>query len=154
MSFELSLDSVLVGHVPCDEALTVPPTMSVRNVLALLQEKHADCVIILDAGKIIGIFTERDALRMMALAADLSVPITQAMTASPAVTRMRESLASVIQTMSRGGYRRLPVVDTPDSKIRLLKVAHILHYLAEHFPKIVYNLPPMPHQTASVREGA
>jgi signal-transduction protein with cAMP-binding, CBS, and nucleotidyltransferase domain len=154
VSFELCLNSVLVGHIPCDKAICVPQTLTVREVLGKLQAERGDSVVISDGSRILGIFTERDALRMMAVGADLSVPIGSAMTAKPAVAKMGESLANVIQTMAKGGYRRLPIVDAPHGEIRLLKVAHILHYLAEHFPKIVYNLPPMPHQTASVREGA
>ncbi len=154
MSFELRLDSVLVGHVPYDRPISVNLGTSVRNVLVLLQAERGDSVVICQGEKMVGIFTERDALRMMAQGADLSVSIESVMTAKPAVTRTTESLANVIQTMSKGGYRRLPIIDDQESAIGLLKVGHILHYLTEHFPKIVYNLPPVPHQAASVREGA
>jgi hypothetical protein len=36
----------------------------------------------------------------------------------------------------------------------MLKVAGILNYLVEHFPKVVYTLPPDPHYKPNDREGA
>ena len=36
----------------------------------------------------------------------------------------------------------------------VLKVSGILHYLVEHFPKVVYTLPPEPHHKTAAREGA
>jgi hypothetical protein len=29
-----------------------------------------------------------------------------------------------------------------------------MHYLAEHFPSVIYNLPPEPHHSTQEREGA
>jgi hypothetical protein len=56
--------------------------------------------------------------------------------------------------MSFGGYRRLPIVDDKGRPTGLLKVPGILHYLVEHFPNVVYNLPPTPHHSTQEREGA
>ena len=44
--------------------------------------------------------------------------------------------------MSGGGFRRLPIVDEAGSVHGVLKVSGLLHYLVEHFPKIVHTLPP------------
>jgi hypothetical protein len=56
--------------------------------------------------------------------------------------------------MSKGGYRRLPIVDEAGKPTGILRVKGILRYLVEHFPAVVYNLPPEPHQTTQQREGA
>ena len=154
VSFQLRLDTVLVGHLPLDAPICVEPESSVRSVLSALVRQRGDSVLVCRANRMLGIFTERDALRMMAMAADLEVAISQAMTSSPAKLSKHDSLATAIQTMSRGGYRRLPVVDEALVPLGVLKTSHILHYLAEHFPKIIYNLPPAPHHAARVREGA
>lgn len=150
----MRLDSELVGQLPLDATIQVAPQDSVREVLSRLAEERGDSVLVCDAGRLVGIFTERDAMRMMALGTDLSTPVSMAMTASPAKLGPRDSLATAIRTMSVGGYRRLPVVDQAQSPLGMLKVSHILHYLAEHFPKIIYNLPPAPHHAAPLREGA
>ena len=35
-----------------------------------------------------------------------------------------------------------------------LSASSILHYLVQHFPKVVYTLPPAPHHKTQEREGA
>jgi hypothetical protein len=56
--------------------------------------------------------------------------------------------------MSVGGFRRLPIVDDQGNVEGVLKVSGLLHYLVEHFPKVVYTLPPEPHYKTAAREGA
>jgi CBS domain-containing protein len=101
-----------------------------------------------------GIFTERDVLKMMAAGADFNVAIDQVMTPDPTVLRAHDTVGTAIAAMTRGGYRRLPIVDGSGRPIGILKVEGILHYLAEHFPTVIYNLPPEPHYSTREREGA
>jgi CBS domain-containing protein len=103
---------------------------------------------------LLGIFTERDALKRMARAAPLDVPIEEAMVA-PAVTVARDdTVGHAVRTMYEGGFRRLPVVDPDGHPTGMVSVAGLLHYLVEHVPHIVYNLPPAPHHRTREQEGA
>ncbi len=63
-------------------------------------------------------------------------------------------MAAAIRTMSVGGYRRLPVVDDQNRPVGMVNVADIVHYLCEHFPQAVYNLPPESQPAMHGREGA
>jgi hypothetical protein len=56
--------------------------------------------------------------------------------------------------MSAGGYRRLPITDESGRTLGTVEAAGILTYLAEHFPRVVFTLPPAPHQATQTREGA
>jgi predicted transcriptional regulator len=56
--------------------------------------------------------------------------------------------------MEEGGYRHLPVVDECSRVVGILSVKRIVHYLVEHFPNTVYNLPPDPNAVQQQREGA
>ncbi len=76
------------------------------------------------------------------------------MTAKPFVLHAGDMVGKAISMMSSGGYRRLPIVDDEGRPTGMLKVEAILHYLAEHFPAAIYNLPPEPHHTTQQREGA
>jgi CBS domain-containing protein len=137
-----------------DEPLCVEPEVTVHEVLNRLKEYKKGSVLICRGGKLQGVFTERDALRLMARGADLSAPIETVMTADPVTTSVSETVGAAIHKMAVGGYRRLPVVDDAGTPVGLLRVNHILHYLVEHFPEVVYNLPPKPHHTTQEREGA
>ena len=65
-----------------------------------------------------------------------------------------ETVATAIAKMSRGGYRRLPIVSEDGQPQGFIKVASILNFLVGHFPSLVYNLPPEPHHKTETREGA
>jgi CBS domain-containing protein len=56
--------------------------------------------------------------------------------------------------MSGRGFRQLPVTDAGGRILGILSARDILHYLVEHFPKVVYTLPPAPHHRLQEREGA
>lgn len=105
-------------------------------------------------GRLLGIFTERDALKILADGSDLDAPVSTAMATNPVTLRPRDTVGKAISLMSAGGFRRLPIVDANGRLTGLLKVTGILRYLVEHFPKVVYTLPPAPHHKTSEREGA
>jgi CBS domain-containing protein len=65
-----------------------------------------------------------------------------------------DTVGVAIAKMSSGGYRRLPLVDEENRPVGMLKVSGILRFLVEHFPKMVYTLPPSPHHRMQQREGA
>ena len=47
----------------------------------------------------------------------------------------------------------LPVVDELGRPVGVLSVKRIVHYLAEHFPGLVYNQPPDPSRFPEEAEG-
>jgi hypothetical protein len=55
--------------------------------------------------------------------------------------------------MALGGYRRLPIVNEVGRPLGIVQVSGIVHYLVEHFPKTIYNLPPQANRVAQQREG-
>ncbi len=64
------------------------------------------------------------------------------------------TVGEAIRMMSEGGYRHLPIVDSEHKPTGVLAVHGIVHYLVDHFPETVYNLPPDPKAGTSEREGA
>jgi len=91
---------------------------------------------------------------MMAAKADFDLPLQQVMTPDPVVLHARDKVARAITMMAQGGYRRLPIVDDRGRPTGIVTVQGILRYLVEHFPAVVYNLPPEPHHSMNEREGA
>jgi CBS domain-containing protein len=136
------------------DPLCVEPQVSVRHVFTLLKQQRSGGVLVCRNSALIGIFTERDALRRMASGAPLDLPVEQAMVANPVSLNTGDSVAKAIRTMSLGGYRRLPVINDQGRPVGVLNVADVVHYLVEHFPQAVYNLPPESKTVAQGREGA
>ena len=44
--------------------------------------------------------------------------------------------------MSVAGYRTVPLVDAARRPIGIVTVTDVIHWLANHFPSTVLNLPP------------
>ncbi|MCH2126846.1 MAG: CBS domain-containing protein [Pirellulaceae bacterium] len=154
MSFELKLDTETIGQAFTDPPLSVSPDTSIREVFCLLKQHNRGNILVCDGEVLVGIFTERDALRIMAQDANLEQPISSVMTKNPVVLFQEATVSKAISMMARGGYRRIPVVDSAGVPLGVVKVSGILHYLVEHFPKVIYNLPPEPHHSTEQREGA
>ncbi len=154
MDVELNLNTDTVMHAHPHAVQAVPPDLSLREVFERLQTQDDGSVVICESGRVVGIFTERDALRVMANNGPLDRPVREVMVA-PAVTVFEsETVAAAVKRMSAGGFRRLPVVDPQGRPLGMLKVSDLLHYLVECFPKTVYNLPPVPQAVSLDRDGA
>ena len=133
----------------------VAPDQTVAEAVQLMREKSIGCVLVCENGKLVGIFTERDLLRrVLARNKPLSMPVRECMSANPVTVQPKAPINTAIRLMEEGGYRHLPIVDR-GKPVGLLSVKRIVHYLVEHFPTAVYNLPPDPESMAGRgREGA
>jgi CBS domain-containing protein len=150
----LSLDSDPVGSAYPDQPLATTPNATVGEVLRLLRAQNTGAVLICDEHQLQGIFTERDALKFMVEGADLSEPISKVMSRNPVTISATETVATAIRKMAAGGYRHLPIIDASGQPTGVAAVHGIVHYLVDHFPETVYNLPPEPRVAQSEREGA
>ena len=75
-------------------------------------------------------------------------------TPNPAKVSPNDSVQTAIERMEQGGYRHLPVVDEMNRPVGILTAQRVVHYLAEHFPALVYNQPPDPNKVPVTAEGA
>jgi CBS domain-containing protein len=154
VDFQLHLETETVEHCHPSKPVCAQATDSVRSVLRLLQTERTGVAMICDRGKLVGVFTERDCLKLLADGANLDVPVAEVMIRNPVTIRKTDTVARAISLMSAGGFRRLPIIDDQGRVEGVLKVSGLMLYLVEHFPKVVYTLPPEPHYKAAEREGA
>ncbi len=154
VSFQLNLNTETVDHCYPAEPLCLTPTASVAEALRRMKENNRGSVLVCKDQIVIGVFTERDALKMMADGASFDAPLERFMTPDPVVLRACDLVGKAIAMMAQGGYRRLPIVDDRGRPTGIITLEGIMHYLAEHFPAAIYNLPPEPHHTMQEREGA
>jgi CBS domain-containing protein len=154
VDFQLHLETESVDECHPAKPICAAPEDSVRNVMGILKEARTGAAMICRDGRLLGIFTERDALRLLADGSNLEAPVSAVMIKNPVTLRASDTVGHAIALMSAGGFRRLPIVDGEGRILGVLKVSNILRYLVEHFPKVVYTLPPEPHYRPSQREGA
>jgi CBS domain-containing protein len=133
----------------------VAPTQTVAEAAVLMRHEEVGSVLVCDGERVVGIFTERDLMcRVLAPGKPLTLPVAQCMTPDPVVVHPKEPVGAAIRDMEEGGYRHLPVVDELGRPVGMLSVKRIIHYLVEHFPTTVYNLPPDPGAVPNDAEGA
>jgi CBS domain-containing protein len=154
VDFQLSLESEGVGSAYPDQPLAATANDSVGEVLQLLRAQRTGAALICDGPTLVGILTERDALKLMARGADLTTPVREVMSSPPATIAASATVGEAIRVMAQGGYRHLPIVDSKHRPTGVVAVHGIVHYLVDHFPATVYNLPPDPKAAPREREGA
>ena len=81
--------------------------------------------------------------RVLAAERSLTTSILDCMTPGPVTVDPKDPISVAIKRMIEGGYRHLPVVHE-GRPLGILSIKRIVHYLVEHFPSTVYNLPPEP----------
>lgn len=144
-------------ELPPAPPVTVEAPTSVLEVVHLMRDRHAGCVLVVRAGRLKGIFTDRDVVsRVVAAGIDPSkTPVRRVMTTTPETLRPTDSIAFALDLMSVGGYRHIPLVDKAGAPVGTVSVKDIVAYLVGFFPKSVLNLPPAPRANyAREREGA
>ncbi len=109
--------SLLEDHVnvlPRKIPTTISPTSTVGSAIALMLASNVGALLVVDdAGKLVGIFSERDLLEKIAGVQEryADLPVAPFMTARPASVSAQATLGSVLKRMDAGGYRHVPVLD-------------------------------------------
>lgn len=117
----------------------------VCDAVALMNDHHTGCVLVVEDGRLVGIFTERDLLRIVQEDADTSaIPVGQAMTAEPDALRPENKLALALNKMSEGGFRHIPLVDGRGRPVGIVAMRDIVRFIVSMFPDAVLTVPPDP----------
>lgn len=119
--------------------IIVAPGLAVREVLQTMMERTIGCVLVVDEGQLIGIFTERDAVTRIGIRAEKLAdrPIFEFMTPTPESVEADAQIAFALQKMDVGGYRHLPVMSA-GRIVGVISIRDILQYLARHLEVVEY----------------
>lgn len=93
--------------------VTAAASVSVREAARLMAQAHVGSIMITQNERLVGIFTERDALNRV-LAAGLDpdrTPLSAVMTPDPQSVSSEHLLGHALHQMFEGGFRHMPVVD-------------------------------------------
>jgi CBS domain-containing protein len=89
------------------------PDKSVRETAQLMLDKGVSAVVVLEAGKLLGIFSERDALRIFVATrrnADLT-NVGTVMTRDPVTIPADTTITAAKALMAEKNFRHLPVIE-------------------------------------------
>jgi len=127
------------------EPICLSDTATVHEaVQTMLARRQAGVLVTDGAGRLTGIFTERDVLTRV-VGKDLDArrtPLAAVMTGNPEALTARDRVAYAVHCMSVAGYRTIPLVDPEGRPIGIVTVSDIVRWLANLFPEAVLNLRP------------
>ncbi len=112
------------------DVVTTTKNINVKECIELLSKRHIGSIVIIDQeGRIEGIFTERDAIRILAQNIPLEAPIEKVMTKNVFTVSVDSTLQEARTVIRFHGIRHLPVVDAEGKLVGLISVRHLLHEL-------------------------
>jgi CBS domain-containing protein len=91
----------------------VAPDQSVRTVARMMSDRNIGAVAVLESGRLVGVFSERDIMSRV-VAAGLNpdnTPISKVMTRDLVVGNPKDDVDAALQKMHAVNCRHLPVVD-------------------------------------------
>lgn len=121
------------------------PEATVLDAIRAMNERRTGCVCVVDGGRLVGIFTERDLLRLAENGVDTAgTPLERVMTREPETLRPEDGIALALNRMSEGGFRHIPLVDGAGWPVGIVAMRDIVRFIVSMFPDAVLNVPPDP----------
>lgn len=95
------------------QPITATRSLSVREAARLMKRERVSTVLIAESGKLLGIFTEQDALRrVLAEGRDPdATTLAEVMTPDPITVQADRPLNFAMHMMYEGGFRHMPVIE-------------------------------------------
>jgi CBS domain-containing protein len=120
---------------------SVPSNITVYNALELMLEKSIGALLIVDNGKFVGIFTERDYARKLILKGKSSKEtlIREVMTERPITVNLDTSIEDCMKIMSDKKIRHLPVMEN-EKLTGVISVGDVVKFIIEEQKFIIENL--------------
>ncbi|WP_271251597.1 diguanylate cyclase domain-containing protein [Pseudanabaena sp. Chao 1811] len=121
--------------------LSLPPSTSVKTAIKMMAEAQASCAIVIEEQKLLGIFTERDVVRITTNSTFVdTLALSELMTKDVVTLKISEAsdIFSLSRLFSKNRIRHLPVIDeqnqvvgvvTPHSVRNILKPEYLLRYV-------------------------
>src|ERR1700738_172651 len=118
------------GH----QVLSVEPDDKLAAAVKILGEKKIGAVLVMSQGRIEGILSERDIVRVLSErgAAVLEEPVSDVMTSKVVSCRQSDTVAGIMEMMTLGKFRHLPVVE--DGKVvGLISIGDIVKWRVREY---------------------
>lgn len=131
--------STLVRDLAQRSVVTARAESTLVECAKLMRNEHVGSIVVVDAGRPVGIVTDRDIV-IEAVAVQLdpgTLTAGDVMNQQLATVRENDDLFDALARMREAGVRRLPVVDAQGTLSGLLAVDNVLEVLAEQVDGVV-----------------
>jgi len=145
-----------LNNVTTQPPLVVDAGATLAETIGRMRDGLRGCALVIDAGSLVGIFTERDVLmRVVGRPIDFErTAIRDYMTRDPVTLPSDSSVAFALNRMLIEGFRHIPLVDQQGHPTGVVSMRLLIEYLSDFFNRDLLNLPPEPRVSFRNREGA
>lgn len=135
-------------------AVKIPASAAIREAIRTMLEREIGAVLVERDGRVVGIFTERDALRRVAQPElDQGRSVAEVMTPDPETLRLDDGIAFALNRMIHRGFRHVPVLDAEGNTVAVISQREVVAYIVSLLPTRILNLPPEPTLEARSTDG-
>jgi CBS domain-containing protein len=127
------LSQVLAGKGRGTSTLSVAPDITVAAAVEVLNRNQIGSVLVMEGGKLLGIFTERDILRRVVgeRRDPATTRVAEVMTRDLVVMRPTSSVVDAMRVISEKRIRHVPVVDG-DTVVGVVSQGDLNHWLVRN----------------------
>ena len=95
------------------KVVSAPSKTTVAHAARLMEDNQVGALLVMEKGRLVGIFTERDALfRVLSAGRDpRTTPLSEVMTRDPQSIQPDRAFGHAMLMMYEGGFRHVPVVE-------------------------------------------
>jgi len=124
-----------------NQVVTVNGDVTVLDALKIMSDERVGSVIVMNEGKIAGIFTERDYARRVGLddAAPSSVPVADVMTKDLVTVSLDSSVNQCMEIITENHIRHLPVLDG-DQIVGVVSIGDVVKDMIEELQFMVKQM--------------
>ncbi|GAA3850997.1 CBS domain-containing protein [[Pseudomonas] carboxydohydrogena] len=118
------------------EVISIQADVKMSDAIRLLSERHIGAVLVMDGHHIEGILSERDVVRVLGQygAKVLDLPVSEAMTRKVVTCRRADTAASIMEKMTNGKFRHLPVVEN-EHVVGLISIGDIVKWRVREYER-------------------
>jgi CBS domain-containing protein len=130
-----------IRDIMCKKVVTAKEDSTIQDAVQLLSDRHVGSIVIIDdESKCIGMFTERDVIRIFAQKFSTDQPLSKVMSRHVVTVSLEASFDEAKRLMLSHNIRHLPVTDQTGKLIGLFS-------LRAFFDEILGIKTPVPSST-------
>jgi CBS domain-containing protein len=122
--------------------VSVAKTATVLDASKAMVERNVGAAIVLEEGRLVGIFTERDVLKRVVTKQlnPETTPVAEVMTKNVVTVREDADRSLVLRLMNEHHVRHLPVVDAQGRVVSVLSMRQLLRAAVQDLEQTVWQL--------------
>jgi CBS domain-containing protein len=118
------------------EVISIEAEAKLSAAIRVLTERHVGAVLVMKDHHIEGILSERDVVRVLGKhgASILEMPVSEVMTRKVVTCRRADTAASIMEKMTNGKFRHLPVVEN-ERVVGLISIGDIVKWRVKEYER-------------------